>query len=102
MWLYGSLYDDDGEMYILPNFPGSAIDYEDYQVDPITVGEYLGRDDADGKPLGDKHLRGMALQAFKVNERPEPFLQNIQKAVDDYTGSIPQANDLTMMVIGRK
>ena len=58
--------------------------------------------DADGKPLGDKHLRGMALQAFKVNERPEPFLQNIQKAVDDYTGSIPQANDLTMMVIGRK
>lgn len=51
VWLYGSLYDDDGEMYILPNFPGSAIDYEDYQVDPNTVGEYLGRDDADGKPL---------------------------------------------------
>lgn len=58
--------------------------------------------DADGKPLGDKHLRGMALQAFKVNAHPEPFFQNIKKAIDDYTGATPQASDLTMMVVSRK
>jgi uncharacterized phage protein (TIGR01671 family) len=47
-WLYGSHYDDGGEQYILPNMPGSSVDYEDYQVDPNTVGQYTGLTDKYG------------------------------------------------------
>ena len=58
--------------------------------------------DANGKQLGEKQLRGMALQSIKVNARPQPFFNNIQKAITDFTGGAPQLNDLTLMVIGRK
>lgn len=50
-WLYGSHYDDCGEEYILPNMPGSAVDYEDYQVDPNTVGQLTGLNDNCGKEI---------------------------------------------------
>ena len=56
----------------------------------------------DGKALGEKQLRGLALQAYKVNARPEPFFQSIQKAIADYTAGTPQTDDLTLMVIARK
>ncbi len=50
-WLFGSHYDDNGEEYILPNIPASAIDYEDYQVDPNTVGQLTGLNDGCGKEI---------------------------------------------------
>ena len=50
-WLIGSLYDDGGEYYILPPFPGSAIDYEDYQINPNTLGIWIGRNDKYGLPI---------------------------------------------------
>ena len=50
-WLYGSHYDDCGEEYILPNLPGSAVDYEDYQVDPNTVGQFTGLYDKNGTKI---------------------------------------------------
>lgn len=50
-WLYGSHYDDCGEEYILPNIVGSAIDYEDYQVDPNTVGQFTGAKDKNGNDI---------------------------------------------------
>ena len=56
---------------------------------------------AGGKTLGEKQLRGMALQAYKVNARPEPFFKNVQKAIADYTAGAPQTDDLTLMVIAR-
>ena len=59
-------------------------------------------ENASHKKLGEKHLRGMALQAIKLDARPEPFFKNIQKAVTDFTGGIPQADDLTLMVISRR
>ena len=59
-------------------------------------------EDANGKQLGEKQLRGIALQSIKVNARPQPFFNNIQKAIADFTGDTPQVNDLTLMVIGRK
>ena len=58
--------------------------------------------DADGKSLGDKHLRGMALQAVKLNAKPQPFYDNILKAIDNFTAGAPQTEDLTLMVIARK
>ena len=58
--------------------------------------------DADGKPLGDNRLRGMALQAVKLNAKPQPFYDNILNAIDSYTAGAPQADDLTLMVIARK
>ena len=59
-------------------------------------------ENASHKKLSDKHLRGMALQAIKLDARPEPFFKNIQKAVTDFTDGIPQADDLTLMVISRR
>ena len=56
----------------------------------------------DGKALGEKQLRGLALQAYKVNARPKPFFQSVQKAIADYTAGTPQTDDLTLMVIARK
>ena len=57
---------------------------------------------ADGKPLGDSRLRGMALQAEKLDAKPQSFYDNILKAINDYTAGTPQADDLTLMVIARK
>lgn len=57
--------------------------------------------DADGKKLGDKQFRGMALQAVKLNAKPKPFYENILQAIDNYTAGAPQADDLTLMVIAR-
>jgi len=50
-WLVGSLYDDGGELYILPSYPGSALDYENYQINPNTLGIWIGRDDKYGRPI---------------------------------------------------
>lgn len=50
-WLIGSLYDDGGELYILPSYPGSALDYEDYQINPNTLGIWIGRNDKYGLPI---------------------------------------------------
>ena len=41
-WLYGSHFNDGAEDYILPNVPSGADDYERYQVDLNTVGQYTG------------------------------------------------------------
>ena len=58
--------------------------------------------DANHKPLGEKQLRGLALQAIKVDARPEPFFKNIQQTITDFTAGAPQSDDITLMVIGRK
>ena len=60
-WLFGSHYDDGGEEYILPNYPGSAVDYEDYQVDPNTSGQFIGRNDGEGNRIynGDIIAHGL-------------------------------------------
>ena len=50
-WLIGSLYDDGGELYILPSYPGSALDYEDCQINPNTLGIWIGRNDKYGLPI---------------------------------------------------
>ena len=50
-WIFGSLYDDGGELYILPPQPGSAIDYEDYQINPNTLGIWIGKRDKYGFPI---------------------------------------------------
>jgi serine phosphatase RsbU (regulator of sigma subunit) len=58
--------------------------------------------DTNGKPLGDNHLRGMALQTAKIDPSPEPFFSHIQKAIAGYTGARPQVSDITFIVIARK
>lgn len=50
-WLFGSLYNDGAEDYILPPFPASAIDYELYQVDLNTIGQYTGMKDMHGNEI---------------------------------------------------
>lgn len=58
--------------------------------------------DTNGKPLGDNHLRGMALQTAKIDPSPEPFFSHIQEAIASYTGARPQVSDITFIVIARK
>lgn len=50
-WLYGSLYWDGAEYYILPNIPLGASDYEDYIVDQNTIGQYTGLKDKHGDDI---------------------------------------------------
>lgn len=63
-WLKGSLYNDGGEEYILPNIPGSALDYEDYQVNPNTVGQLTGVLDV----KGNKIFKGDILKVTDIYE----------------------------------
>ena len=47
-WLYGNFYDDGGEQYMLPTNLLDIDDYEKFQVDPDTVGQYTGVTDKYG------------------------------------------------------
>jgi uncharacterized phage protein (TIGR01671 family) len=48
-WLIGSLFNDGGEDYIIPNELTAALEYEDYQVDLNTIQLYSGFNDKNGK-----------------------------------------------------
>ena len=50
-WLYGNFYDDGGEIYILPTNLLGIDDYEKFQVDPDTVGQYTGIIDKTGNGI---------------------------------------------------
>lgn len=72
-WLYGSHFDDGGEQYILPNNILDIDEYEDkYEVDPATVGQYIGRKDCDGKPIYEGDI-------FTVNGRYPKLVRYIDE-----------------------
>ena len=55
----------------------------------------------EGKPYGEKRVRGTALQALKMNPAPQAFIQNVRADIQKYTADSKQDYDATMLVIGR-
>lgn len=53
------------------------------------------------RQYGNKMVRGAALQALKLNPKPDLFLDGMREAVEKYTGDTPQDSDMTMLVIRR-
>ena len=68
-WLHGSLFIDGAEDYILPNLPSGAIDYESYQVDQNTVGQFTGLLDKNGQAIyeGDIATDGINVYTAKFS-----------------------------------
>ena len=56
---------------------------------------------ADGKPMGEKRMRGTALQAMKQTPNPKAFVENMYEAVEKYSIDTPHDNDISMLVIQR-
>ena len=50
-WLYGSHFTDSGEDYIIPQNLLGINDYEEYQVDQNTVGQFTGQYDKNDKKI---------------------------------------------------
>lgn len=50
-WLYGSHFTDSGEDYIIPQNLLGINDYEEYQVDQNTVGQFTGLRDKNGRKI---------------------------------------------------
>jgi len=53
------------------------------------------------RQYGNKMVRGAALQAMKLNPKPDQFLDGMREAIEKYTGDTPQDCDMTMLVIRR-
>ena len=56
-------------------------------------------ENGEGKQIGEKKVRGAALQSLKLNPQPKAFIQNMREAIATYTGGTPQTNDITMILI---
>lgn len=58
-------------------------------------------ENASQKMLGEKAVRGAALQALKLNPEPKSFIGQMLEAVIGFTGGTPQRDDITMLVLSR-
>ncbi len=54
---------------------------------------------AEGKKFGEKRMMGAALQAMKLDAKPQPFIGNMMEAVNRYTGDIEQDDDISMLAV---
>ena len=53
------------------------------------------------KVLGEKAVRGAALQALKLNSAPKAFIDQMLAGVEAFAGDTKQRDDFTLLVVGR-
>lgn len=51
MWLYGFYLQNRGAHFVCPDEFANGKTWDDYEIDPNTLGQYIGRNDSNDKPI---------------------------------------------------
>ena len=90
-WLYGSHFTDSGEDYIIPQNLLGINDYEEYQVDQNTVGQFTGQYDKNDKKIyeGDIVRWDKDQKLYVVEFRSGMFYASVEPCNPHIYGGFP-------------
>lgn len=86
IWLYGFYLQNRGAHFVCPDEFANGKTWDDYEIDPNTLGQYIGRNDSNGNPIyeGDVFtLNGKNAKVVKYIEDWHSFcVANIDTITD--------------------